>query len=144
MWGRRARMTGAAGAISDAITQGRDKDGDGRIDRRLEISSTDGIATASEWMLPGDSAIERLRWVIQRLGMGGSLVAVAYVGALLYRLSPIANLHLLVWIALVVILIFLAITHLNTLLTGKSWSLFSGFLILFGFGFGLILLAGWV
>lgn len=107
-----------------------------------QINARDENQTFSEDMIPGSELLERIRWMLYRLGTGQSITLVVYVGTLTYRLSPIAHLHLVIWIPLLVVLAFLGLIHVNTIATAKTWSLFSGFLILLSASFSLVLLSG--
>lgn len=115
------------------------KDGDGQVE---QINERDGVETNSERLLPGQSPIERLRWILEQGNAGLIIPTLTVVGRLVYLSSPIEHLHLLVWLVLGIYIFWIGLERLNALPYVKTWSLFSSALIWLIAGFGLAVLFG--
>jgi hypothetical protein len=108
-----------------------------KSNRRSQIDPTDGIETTTERLIPGDEAIEKIRWHVGEFTTGLAIPAVARIGWLAYQYSPIAHLHVLIWCGLVGFCAHLILERLNALLGAKTWALYSGFIILLGAALGI-------
>lgn len=119
-------------------------DADGLPNDRAQVDRRDGIETSAEKLIPGDSALERIRWIIGQLGTGLTIAAIAQAGIWGYQLLPLQHAHAVIWIGLVVWVLYLGLERINTLPWTRSWGLFSSFLVMFGAGFSVALLMGWL
>lgn len=99
-----------------------------------QIDDSDGVDTTTERMLPGSEPHEKFWWAASRITKG-LLWAVIAINA--WGLSSIRTPLL---IGLGVWMLIELIDHLNTLLSAKTWSLFSGLLIGFFLVLGLAVL----